>query len=71
MTDLNALLDDVVAVVRESGTIVAAGWLLVREAGGFVTRTDGSPFALHAHDILATNGKIHEALRGLMYGEEG
>lgn len=45
---------------------VAAGWLLVREAGGVVTRLDGSPFCVHDHDILATNGKIHEALRALM-----
>lgn len=49
---------------------VAAGWLLVREAGGLVTRTDGSPFTLRAHDILATSGKIHEALSSLMCGEE-
>ena len=48
---------------------VAAGWLLVREAGGVVTRLDGSPFRLHDHDILATNGKVHEALRALMHEE--
>lgn len=49
---------------------VAAGWLLVREAGGFMTRTDGSPFSLRAHDVLATNGNIHNALQALMYGPE-
>lgn len=48
---------------------MAAGWLLVQEAGGVVTRTDGSPFSLQCHDILASNGKIHTALRDLMYGE--
>jgi myo-inositol-1(or 4)-monophosphatase len=42
---------------------VAAGTLLVREAGGAVTRIDGSPSALDAHSILATNGRIHEELR--------
>ena len=49
---------------------LAAGWLLVREAGGMVTRTDGSAFHLNDHDVLATNGKIHEALLALMYGPE-
>jgi myo-inositol-1(or 4)-monophosphatase len=49
---------------------VAAGWLLVTEAGGRVTRTDGSPFFLHSHDLVATNGRIHAALQGLMYTEE-
>ena len=46
---------------------VAAGWLLVTEAGGSVTRTNGKPFLLSAHDILATNGRIHEELRACMY----
>lgn len=41
---------------------VAAGTLLVREAGGTVTRTDGSPAALDARSILATNGRIHGEL---------
>ncbi|MBV8372994.1 MAG: inositol monophosphatase [Candidatus Eremiobacteraeota bacterium] len=41
---------------------VAAGTLLVREAGGTVTRADGSPAALDAQSILATNGLIHPEL---------
>lgn len=45
---------------------VAAGWLLVREAGGVMTRLDGSPFTINDRDILASNGKIHAALRDLM-----
>jgi len=49
---------------------VAAGYLLVREAGGIVTRTDGNLFHVKNHDILATNGKIHSALQMLMYTEE-
>ena len=49
---------------------VAAGWLLVREAGGVMTRTDGAPFSIRAHDVLATNGHIHDALQALMYGPE-
>jgi myo-inositol-1(or 4)-monophosphatase len=39
---------------------VAAGTLLVREAGGRVTQTDGSPAALDAPSILATNARVHE-----------
>lgn len=42
---------------------MAAGMLLVREAGGVVTATDGSPFALAGRSILASNGRIHEELR--------
>ena len=49
---------------------VAAGLLLVREAGGVVSRTDGSSFHVKNHDILATNGKIYAELQALMYGEE-
>ena len=49
---------------------IAAGWLLVREAGGSVTRMDGSPFHIKSHDILATNGKIHTVLQHLMYDDE-
>lgn len=40
---------------------MAAGILLVREAGGTVTQLDGSPCALTETDVLATNGHIHEA----------
>ena len=45
---------------------VAAGTLLVREAGGTVTRVDGSPAALDARSILATNGRIHEEFRKVL-----
>jgi len=38
---------------------LAAGVLLVREAGGRVTRYDGSPLALDGRQILATNGRLH------------
>lgn len=46
---------------------VAAGSLIVREAGGMVTDLSGGPFDMHAEEILASNGRIHkqmvEALR--------
>ncbi len=38
----------------------AAGWLMISEAGGFVTDLFGTPFHLEAPHILATNGKIHD-----------
>ncbi len=40
---------------------MAAGILLVREAGGKVSRLDGSPCVLTETDVLATNGHVHEA----------
>lgn len=41
---------------------VAAGALIVREAGGRVTRYDGSPYTIYDQDILATNGHVHQAM---------
>jgi myo-inositol-1(or 4)-monophosphatase len=40
----------------------AAGALIVEEAGGQVTRFDGSPFKLDSRETLASNGLVHEAL---------
>ena len=40
----------------------AAGVLIVEEAGGQVTRFDGSPFQIDSHETVASNGLIHEAL---------
>lgn len=42
---------------------MAAGALLVREAGGQVTGLDGRPFDLRGGHVLATNGVIHDAMR--------
>ncbi len=39
---------------------MAAGALIVEEAGGMVTRYDGSAFIPSFPEIIATNGKIHE-----------
>lgn len=38
---------------------VAAGWLIVKEAGGIVTRVNGSKYALGSHDILAASDAMH------------
>ncbi len=42
---------------------VAGGFVLVREAGGLVTRIDGGPEDCFAPDQIATNGHIHAALQ--------
>jgi myo-inositol-1(or 4)-monophosphatase len=49
---------------------VAAGTLLVHEAGGIVTRVDGGPARLDARSILASNGRIHDELQGVLASEE-
>ena len=40
----------------------AAGWLMIEEAGGRVTRFDGSPFQMGDRSVLASNGHIHRAM---------
>jgi myo-inositol-1(or 4)-monophosphatase len=41
---------------------VAAGVLIVEEAGGRVTGMDGSAFDVDAGHLIASNGKVHEAM---------
>lgn len=41
---------------------VAAGKLLIEEAGGKVTYYDGSPFSVYSPPICASNGHIHEQM---------
>ncbi len=41
---------------------LAAGVVLVREAGGTVTAYDGSPFDIYSGRTLATNGPLHSAM---------
>jgi myo-inositol-1(or 4)-monophosphatase len=40
----------------------AAGVLILEEAGGKVTRFDGSPFEIDSREVVASNGLIHDAL---------
>jgi myo-inositol-1(or 4)-monophosphatase len=47
---------------------VAAGALLVQEAGGTVSRLDGSPYRVDCTEIAATNGRIHAALIDALAG---
>ena len=41
---------------------IAAGALIVAEAGGQVTGMSGQPFESRAGHVLATNGLIHQAM---------
>lgn len=45
---------------------VAAGVLLLEEAGGRVSRYDGSPFDIYTPPIVTSNGLIHEAMMNVL-----
>ena len=45
---------------------VAAGSLLVEEAGGRVTAIDGGPLRLDQPSIVASNGRIHDEMLGVL-----
>lgn len=45
---------------------VAAGYLLIEEAGGQVSRYDSSAFDIYTPPILATNGLIHSQMAGIL-----
>jgi len=47
----------------------AAGFLMVKEAGGKVTDFSGNDYSVYQKQILATNGLIHEELRGIINGK--
>jgi len=40
----------------------AAGALILEEAGGKISRFDGSPFTLDSRETLSSNGLVHDAL---------
>lgn len=45
---------------------VAAGYLIVQEAGGRITNFEGSPYSVFDKETLATNGHIHEEMLQLI-----
>ena len=57
-------------VAGSSGPIpvhdVAAGWLLVEEAGGRVSGVDGKPYRPGGTDLVVSNGLIHDELTELL-----
>jgi myo-inositol-1(or 4)-monophosphatase len=48
---------------------MAAGMLLIEEAGGRVTDRAGKPTDIHAYCVVASNGLIHDVLLGLLEGD--
>jgi myo-inositol-1(or 4)-monophosphatase len=48
---------------------MAAGVLIVREAGGIVTGFDGGSFSIYKQFILATNGKIHQQMVDILLSD--
>jgi myo-inositol-1(or 4)-monophosphatase len=47
---------------------VAAGVVLVREAGGFVTEIEGGPDPVYSGSILAANPALHEPIARMLRG---
>jgi len=45
---------------------VAAGWLIVEEAGGQVSYYDGTKFSIYKPPICATNGLIHSQMLNVL-----
>ncbi len=45
---------------------MAAGVLLVQEAGGHVSQCSGEDFSINQRNVLASNGPLHPALRTLL-----
>lgn len=45
---------------------VAAGYLIVQEAGGRITNFEGAPYSVFDKQTLATNGRIHEDMLRLI-----
>jgi myo-inositol-1(or 4)-monophosphatase len=50
---------------------VAAGSLILEEAGGRLSLFDGSACTIHDRELLATNGRIHEGLSRVLVEGEG
>jgi myo-inositol-1(or 4)-monophosphatase len=50
---------------------IAAGLLIVREAGGVTTDFSGNPLALSGKQVLATNGSIHNQMLDVLGSRSG
>jgi myo-inositol-1(or 4)-monophosphatase len=49
---------------------IAAGVLLIEEAGGLVTDFDGEPLDIYSPKVLVSNGLIHEAMQAVLGRDE-
>ncbi len=45
---------------------IAAGYLIVQEAGGTITNFEGAPYSVYDKQTLATNGLIHDEMISLI-----
>jgi myo-inositol-1(or 4)-monophosphatase len=50
---------------------IAAGSLIVEEAGGTISGYDGSSFSPRRHDVVASNGRIHAAMLDVIRAYQG
>jgi myo-inositol-1(or 4)-monophosphatase len=58
---------DVFYATRINPWDIAAGVVLVREAGGLVSSLSGGPYQMYDNEILATNGPVHaETVRAIV-----
>ncbi|MEO6694224.1 MAG: inositol monophosphatase family protein [Ignavibacteria bacterium] len=48
---------------------VAAGYLILMEAGGKITKFNGEKYTIYTKEILATNGLIHDAMIKIINGK--
>jgi myo-inositol-1(or 4)-monophosphatase len=47
----------------------AAGLVILEEAGGRVTDFEGRPFSIYGKQIVASNGRIHDEMVGVLRGK--
>jgi len=45
---------------------MAAGVVILREAGGTVTDFNGAPHSIYGQELVASNGPIHQAMLDLL-----
>lgn len=50
---------------------MCAGCVIVEEAGGRVTRYDGSKFSIYGREVLASNGHLHAAMMDVLARANG
>jgi myo-inositol-1(or 4)-monophosphatase len=48
---------------------MAAGSLILKEAGGKITLSDGRPFSIYKGEVLASNGPIHTQMTRILASE--
>ena len=52
--------------VRLSPWDMAAGSVIVREAGGILTNFSGGDLSIYEHELVASNGHIHQAMLSIL-----